>query len=484
MNNKSFEKNNLLNKKIIIKRVGLISILLLVLLISSCTPKTPFIEDYHTGTEGLVLSFVDNTPPAKVFEEETIPINMKLANLGAKSVPLDKVLFKLRGDSFYTNVPDNKLSDVIDDSFFANADNTASNNFLDSFVKEGQNYVLRTINGKSYSYPEGETAWLYPFAETKKIKGTREQPETELFGEICYPYETDLSTSICVDVNPYDEDKRAQVCEAKKLVFQDQGAPISILSVDNIPQFVNRAEPGGRGFVRLVKPVFEIEISNKGSGVIVTDSIKGEGYQGLEDTCGMNIPLQEINRFNIEASLSGIKLDCIPEKPYLKGKSVIVKCEMKLDDVQLTTHNYFDELQINVSYIYKDVISTSFEIMRRFRENNDDSNQDSLTYSEQDANPAYVNGALRCGYCDDNPNSDDCEGWPSNAQEVKKKYGFNFECACSQKTCYELAASGACVVGSTWCPGSNYCCVPDFKNKVDAWTQAQKTTSTTTSTGG
>lgn len=449
---------------------SLILILVLVVVLSSCSGEK-IDYDYHSGFYGLELSFVDNTPPKEVQENSVIPLNLKLANLGASDVDLRYTYFALRGDDFYIS---SQPKDYNDEEEYNSIYRIIDDNMYDESKS-----ILKVMHGKSYFYPEGELAWLYPYLEAKNIIGSREQPSTKIYAEICYPYSTLFTKEVCVDVNPYDEDKRTQICEAQEQTFTGgQGGPLAVTRINNIPQFVRRSEPGGRGIVSLVQPSFEIEISNKGSGIIVSDGFKDlEDENNIINTCQLKsetISLQDINRFKIEAFLNNVKLDCTPKKPYIKGAKVIVKCTVPIEDVVFTTTNYQDTLAINLSYVYKDTVSAQFDIVRSQITNYD--NED-LTYMEQDLNPAYVNGEDRCSFCNFNPTSSECSAWPSKTKTLIKNFKtdsakvsnpdlqLSFSCACSQTTCYEYNSDGACVIGSTWCSGSNYCCDPNYEQK-------------------
>ena len=71
-------------------------VVLIVLFIVGCqgggTTSQYVEEDYHKGTQGVVISFLPNAPPSRVYEDDSLDISIQLENKGAYP----------EGNNFYT----------------------------------------------------------------------------------------------------------------------------------------------------------------------------------------------------------------------------------------------------------------------------------------------------------------------------------------------------------------------------------------------
>ena len=85
---KSTALNNLKNNMVMMKRLLLILIVLATVL--GCTGgssrEREIEEDFHTGTLGVTMNFVQNSPPSKVYEGDHLGISVELWNKGVKMV--------------------------------------------------------------------------------------------------------------------------------------------------------------------------------------------------------------------------------------------------------------------------------------------------------------------------------------------------------------------------------------------------------------
>ncbi len=407
----------------------LLSLLLLpIILLSAC--GGPPTQDYHTGSEGLVLSFAYNTPPAEVYEGSDVPVFLDVWNKGAWDVPFNAITLTLRTNPFYANVTE------------APAFDPRAERYADSLF------------GKQPGYSDGERRELAGLVSINSILGLREQPSSELFASICYPYRTTLGTSVCVDANAYNQNQQQQVCQAETLTYRDQGAPVAVTEIENRPTPVRAASEGGRGFLDFVQPTFIIHVRNVGQGSVLMPA--PEENTTMAAACAGVIERDQLNRVGVNATLSGRRLVCDPNPVLLQRSEGYTTCVLPpgQDSQGLAGSNYLGVLIISLDYLYRDATSASFDILRRAPNAYDDP-----TVAERDAHPGYINGEERCTYCERNPSDPGCKDWPKEAQQVS-----GWACACSQDECLARYRNktGAiqCVYGATWCPGSNYCCVP------------------------
>ena len=87
------------------KKIFFISAIL-ILFILGCTGGTSrktVDVDFHVGFNGLSMEFLKNSPPAKVFEGDTLPVLLKVKNSGAYSITNDRVVVSLGVEKDYTD---------------------------------------------------------------------------------------------------------------------------------------------------------------------------------------------------------------------------------------------------------------------------------------------------------------------------------------------------------------------------------------------
>ena len=398
----------------------------ILLLLAACQQGYQPIN-YHTGSEGIILRFTHDTPPPEVYEESDVPLLLELWNKGASDVELWNIEVLLSTDPFYAN--------------------TTLYEFRPSPPPTGD---AGLFHGKQPGYRYGERLELNGMLHVNQVQGLRQAPTSQVFGTICYPYETSHGSTLCVDSNQYNQNRQRQVCQAETLTFHDQGAPVAVTRIENRPTPSRVAAPGGRGFYDVVTPTFIIHIANVGSGRVLmpTPESKDERHAA----CTGSIPSEKLNRVEFNASLGILNLTCTPNPVMLRNDEGYTTCTINADEIEnLNAPNYLGILNVRLGYLYKDTISTDYTILRL----NPELDWDDRTVPERDEHPGYVNGEPRCDYCSRNRNDPACAGWPSDANDTAI-----FTCACSEKTCLQKVSEGRCVFGASWCPGTNYCCAP------------------------
>ncbi len=328
-------KNNKDKMKRRIKvKVAVFVLLLIAAMFASCSGQQKSeVEKRQTGTEGVVLEFMKNTPPSEVFEGMEFPVSVKLWNKGIfslRNVPtVDSEGRVVKGspEARYKGY----LSMVFDPYYLEFKDITSAtrsryNPFLNIF-EESTNIAAAQgafkLSGKSEAYPEGEITSIDFLFKARKLGGQIEHPSTKLTYTLCYPYSTILNANVCIDKDYYNQEAREKVCVARDLSFSEgQGAPVAITSVE--PRFVT-AEYNGK---RVVKPLFRIELENKGNGNIISQRVLGnlQSRNAIEDFC-LNKLSKEVNTDNwytadIEVRLLDTELECNPNPvKFFKGKA-------------------------------------------------------------------------------------------------------------------------------------------------------------------
>ena len=388
--------------------------------------------NYYEGAYGLEIAFLEDSPPLEIYENSTFNINLIVENKGAFDVVNDNFgILSINFDPFYIGV---------------NLSNT--NNI--KVTKNG--IVLRGVQlpGKSVRYPYGlETFLNLPYFRIKSITGQREKPTTQIFASLCYPYVTTLAKHVCIDYDAYGQNLRKQVCYEEDLVLSDQGAPLAVtlVEVDN--------QPVGNNVVR---PVFTIHVSNKGSGSVLSPALNAAE---LDRVCSFTeLYREDFNTVGVQAVLSdSMELECSPNPLRLFDGRGITRCQVRNDDLTLRYQNYEAPLLVNLSYTYLTSISADIEI-KRFNV------YGQLTSPDDQCMPyqVQVGGTCRnkCDVCASNMGGA-VGGEPCQPPIAKYKidYQTGFACMCSLKTCESLYPKGLCVPFAGFCPGASYCCLPE-----------------------
>ncbi len=402
------------------QKAKLIIPLLLVSLLA-CTPQQegPNPAKFNKGTEGINIEFVENSPPNKVYEDTSFPMMVQIHNRGAKDIP-------------FTTEIDGETVESQPASISMNFDNFYIDYAGDLTREEVQSSLQNLkIRGKSEIVPNGEVRNVkLGNLQAQKIVGNRESPETQLYASICYPYETKLSTDLCMDANTQSENVREQVCQATDLAFsRGQGAPVSITKVE-----VDMVPLGS-----MTRPSLTIHIENTGPGNVLK-SLTGES--DLEEACALQSEPSNLNTINVEADIAGVELECEPDPVRLAGQKNSFHCIVPEEDLETDRNlfsrqdNFVTTLNIQLLYYYTNSVSKKIEIQRR---------------SSNEFPPQQEESQ--------------CQAWETEQSGgvCTNKCGQDSEtagytCSCNREECIdELEDSGRCNLQNL-CPPGSYCC--------------------------
>tara|TARA_Y100000310_G_scaffold15573_1_gene15628 strand:- start:2632 stop:3972 length:1341 start_codon:yes stop_codon:yes gene_type:complete len=438
------------------KKISFAFGLLIFVVITGCgggfggrdTPITDV--DIRTGTDGLVMEFLENAPPKNVFEDGQFPISLKLKNSGAFDIKDDEDSPEFEGgfvvfgfEKAYVDVPypeirrvfvdldqdgkdalkdeltialgnylvegysevgddANSEIDIVSDAFLAafyvsenypeqnrvNVDNLINylrdpNNDGDyddsrlnedletevvDFLEDYQTGLIEpikedilkeeiNIQGKSIYIPKGDEGFVNLNAKAGKISGQSEKHPSTIFATACYPYETVLGTSVCVDTDIFGERRGEKACAIKNQVFgEGQGAPVAVTKIETrmLPQ------DGGK-----IKPHFLIHVRNMGDGQVV-DRNK------IKYACNSSaLSYTDLNNVTIDAQLSGIQLKCSENEDEdpghttvrLKDKEDVIRCTYHEDGgIDASIEAYAAPLRVELNYGYTFTISKNIII--------------------------------------------------------------------------------------------------------------------------
>lgn len=371
-----------MTNKIIIK---IIALTLIIFLITGCTnilntgKNTKREKVVLTGTKGLELSFLKNAPPAKVFEGrlkdygggELKPIGdpfkaiVKIQNIGAYDIDEENpAVIRFAYEQGYVDFIDIEEPETIE----------IGGVFDTELDKKSANFFLK---GRSLINSKGNEIEVVSNFESRQLVSLSTIHSSSMFASVCYPYQTRLSTSVCIDPDVYGLSEDLKACEAKSLTFAGgQAAPLAITKVDV------RIVPVDQDNVR---PEFVIYVRNVGGGEVVFP-----GYHAL--ACSSEFGYSEIislpdppnpsvipqakylyKNFNVisvnleESFVSDKKLECkssdfLNEYFQMTGKDGIIRCTGDL--FSKNTPAYQTPLIIVIDYGYTQTISKSFDIMK------------------------------------------------------------------------------------------------------------------------
>src|SRR3989344_5097334 len=185
--------------------------------------------DTFTGIEVLNVEFGKNAPPLKVFEQSTFPVLLKIRNNGAQSITNNKGVLTIGREKDYIPTlafEGNSRITIISD-------------------QKKDNQITFNLDGKTILNSKGDELIVYFDATTGKLEPQSEQKNSVMTANLCYPYQTNLSTTICIDPDIIGIRSSPKVCQVKDLAFgSGQGAPIAITRVEEqmIPVIVQDIE--------------------------------------------------------------------------------------------------------------------------------------------------------------------------------------------------------------------------------------------------
>jgi len=371
--------------KIINKIIFATLILVLVFMLSSCIGGQTQRRSLYKGTTGLVVEFSDSTPDT-TYEDSSFPLVMRITNDGTHTITKENPA----------------IISVITDKLY--------------FSLESENYEKEVyLEGRSELFPDGEILIPeLPFVKSNILYGAIQNPKSDIYFSMCYPYETTFSENICMDFDIHEMDQREKVCKSKELVFTGgQGAPIAITKITPVMKVYNNLE---------LRPIFMIEIQNRAKGLPWYNNEKKCSVSETPDKSSWN-------KIKISGTLSSLDLNCGSEPVRLIDNKGIFKCEV--DGVFPKGTNYLSSINFKLEYNYIESVSKTIEITRTneqdFFASTDmcEGKQDGEKCSKSSEKYCYDNECMdKCNYCAITyPNSDpnvDCGS-----------ISTGYKCACS-----------------------------------------------------
>jgi hypothetical protein len=314
-------------------KVLLIILILLSVTISCSTSRNSGAEttfqDYHKGSQGLVMRFLPDAPPARIFHSDpsAFNVNVEIQNHGTHTVRASDLKLTLTGF-------DRAIVPV---------------------SAQPNNPGALILDRKSALLPEGGldiAQWRAP--------GTIFLPDnTDLYSptlqvQACYRYQTQAAPVVCIDPDPYTAVKELKVCSVTDVaVSGGQGAPVAVTRVE--PTIF--APDSGR------IAQFKIYIQNVGAGQVLASDF------GTLSRCEQrNLRYEDQNKVSIAANIGSRTLECRPQIVNLaQGRGGFTFCTLRgiTADAAYTT-----PLEVTLDYNYRDSITKSIQIAKTPGESN------------------------------------------------------------------------------------------------------------------
>ena len=324
-------------------------------LIVSCGGQTgggkSSIKDVHKGIEGISIEFLENAPPERVYHESDFPAVVTLENIGAYTIENDDAVVLLGIEDQY-----NKLKRI------------DSVKIGDS---EEEKKVYFKMDGKTTLNPKGGRKIITYDLEAEPIDPQSESRESTIFATICYPYQTDMSTSVCIDTDELNLKGSPKVCDVEDISLSGgQGAPMAVTKVESR---MLRKEGN-------IVPHFIIHVENKGGGVVfrTDDNV----HESVKKICSKDAISHEDKNFNtvfvtayLGPEIDDNLLDCSPEEPdkpenkdkgYVRliGDKDIIRCTYKGTPISENRGTYKSPLIVKMDYGYTKTVSKTYTIER------------------------------------------------------------------------------------------------------------------------
>ncbi len=320
-------------------RIRSIVFIVLLLFIVGCTGSdntdaNDVQDTYRIGTEGLVLNFIDNFPPTRVFDKEvanSFQVMLEVANRGAHDIP------KTDADFYISGYDKNIIRDL------RGRDNLDKKDRL-----SGQ------LAGKSYFNPDGASEYLEFKGTVNQLSGLNIDiyPAT-LLVTACYKYSTIANAQVCIDPSPFATGVTNKVCTPQAVATGSQGAPIAISSID-----VDARPQNTR---------FKVYVQNVGGG----DVFKEGKMVQCDPENNLGLTFQELDYVRVESiNVGGDAIDPVKCNPltsedggyYMRltnGQGFMV-CEYPTSG----TGAYTSPLTVELSYGYRDTVAKHIEIVK------------------------------------------------------------------------------------------------------------------------
>ena len=312
------------------RKIILITFIFLLFLSFGCTPKTEDSVDYRKGTQGIVMNFMEDMPPAKMYDNMPIDLVVEIRNKGAYPQPNP-----ITGWAINVINPNAKGIGTLYLSGF------------DDKIVTGMPKQMKIpeLEGKtSYNLEGGfDTVLFHGNIVDLSSRKIDTNYNAEFLVISCYNYETIAYQTVCIDPDPYSIKQKTKVCTVPPSysLSGGQGAPVAVTKIEETT-LANKIQ-------------FIIYIKNVGSGKVIDKN-------RLNIDCPYSLSSENLDKVYVSGRVSGYSLSCKPRNPITltKGERIVV---CTIPKPTMSKSAYTTPLQIKLEYGYSSSIQRSVEIL-------------------------------------------------------------------------------------------------------------------------
>lgn len=286
--------------------------LFLTLFVIGCTSyygHRDYNEEYRSGTEGVVVSFLNEG--FTFYDGDYLNLQLVLQNKGAYDAPAGKIV--LSGyDPNIVKISDEEIA--LPDEFYGKS----------LYSEEGSTYFVTVEEDAPLSLSLGETY------------------DATLQASVCYSYQTIATPTVCL---LYDPDE-TYICEQDPIALADQGAPVAVIEVQQT-YLQDRVR-------------FAVTIEHIGEGTVI-NAYDTEAYEA----CPFTLERDHLNSVAVSMRISGLgEPSCVPSNSYVRlnseGRGTIV-CTFTLREQR----SYTTPLEITLDYMYLSTLEQKMAVAQR-----------------------------------------------------------------------------------------------------------------------
>lgn len=311
------------------RKIILISLISLLFFSFGCTPETGDTGvDYRKGTQGIVMNFMADMPPARMYDNMPIDLVVEIRNNGAYPQPTS-----ITGWAINVISPTAKGIGTL---YLSGFDNT----LIAGMPKQ---ISIPKVEGKSPYNPEGGYDVVSFHGNIINFNSRNiDSYNANFLVTSCYKYETIASQTVCVDPEPYSAKEKTKVCTIPPSysLSGGQGAPVAVTKIEET--------------VLSNKIQFKIYMKNLGDGKIIDKN-------RLNIDCPYSLDYTNLNKVYVSGRVSGYSLSCKPGNPILlaKGEGSVI---CTIPKPVMSKSAYTTPIQIKLEYGYTSSIQRSVEI--------------------------------------------------------------------------------------------------------------------------
>jgi len=295
-----------------------------------CTPKTGETGvDYRKGTQGIVMNFMTDMPPARMYDNMPIDLVVEIRNKGAYPQPNPIT-------GWAVNVI-NPNARGIGTLYLSGFDDTI-------IVGMPKKMDISPLEGKNiYNLEGGYDVILFRGNIINFDIRNTDNYNANFLITSCYNYETIASQTVCIDPEPYSTKQKTRVCVVPPSysLSGGQGAPVAVTKVEET--------------VLLNKIQFKIYIKNLGDGYVIDKN-------RLNIDCPYSLDYTNLDKVYVSGRVSGYSLSCKPNNPIrlINGEGNMI---CTIPKPAMSKSAYTTPLQIKLEYGYTSSIQKSVEIL-------------------------------------------------------------------------------------------------------------------------